>query len=250
LVHRGGFNDLEGGERYFRLCGRQVPNPSYQLVCSGTTGHAEAVQVTFDPQVILYKELLEIFFTIHDPTTLNRQGPDVGTQYRSAVFYHGEEQRATAEQVMREIEAAGIWDAPLVTELAPLDKFYPAEDYHQEYFKRNPKQPYCSMVAPKVAKFRKKYADRLKKEGAMTPAKPERTMMPEKYQPIILRKCAAWRTTCARYSIGSSRSPKPLTRSGTRSVTATRPVATFAAYFPGGFGGPGFRIRSAVARSA
>jgi peptide-methionine (S)-S-oxide reductase len=160
------FNDLEGFESAISgYAGGKDPNPSYQLVCTGTTGHAEAVQVAFDPNIISYKELLEIFFTIHDPTTRNRQGPDIGPQYRSVVFYHDDEQRATAEQVMQEIEAAGIWDAPLVTELTPLDTFYPAEDYHQEYFKRNPNQPYCSMVvAPKVAKFRKKYADRLKKE--------------------------------------------------------------------------------------
>lgn len=161
------YNDLEGVRSAISgYAGGKVANPSYQLVCSGTTGHAEAVQITFDPNVISYGELVEIFFTIHNPTTLNRQGPDVGTQYRSAIFYHNEEQRETAEQVMRAIEAAGIWDAPLVTELAPLDKFYPAEDYHQEYFRRNPNQPYCSMVvAPKVAKFRQKYAGRLKKEG-------------------------------------------------------------------------------------
>jgi peptide-methionine (S)-S-oxide reductase len=142
-----------------------VPNPSYQLVCTGATGHAEAVQVTFDPDAISYRELLEIFLTIHDPTTLNRQGPDVGTQYRSAIFYHDEDQRSIAEKVLGEFEAAGIWDAPLVTELAPLDTFYPAENYHQEYFRRNPNQPYCSLViAPKVVKFRKRFTDRLKKE--------------------------------------------------------------------------------------
>jgi peptide-methionine (S)-S-oxide reductase len=161
------FNEIEGVESAISgYAGGSVPNPSYLQVSSGTTGHAEAVQVAFDPQKITYRELLEIFFTIHDPTTLNRQGSDVGTQYRSAIFYQDEEQRAIAGQVMREIEAAGIWDAPLVTELAPLEAFYPAEDYHQEYFRRNPNQPYCSVViAPKVVKFRKKYADRLKKEA-------------------------------------------------------------------------------------
>lgn len=159
------FNDLQGVQSAISgYAGGRVSNPSYQQVCSGTTGHAEAVQVTFDPQAISYRELLEIFFTVHDPTTLNRQGPDVGPQYRSAVFYHDEEQRATAEQVMGEVEAAGIWDAPLVTELAPLDRFYPAEDYHQEYFANNPYQPYCQVVvAPKVVKFRKQFADRLRR---------------------------------------------------------------------------------------
>ncbi|HLE14753.1 MAG TPA: peptide-methionine (S)-S-oxide reductase MsrA [Anaerolineales bacterium] len=161
------FNDLEGVESAISgYAGGSIPNPSYRQVCTGTTGHAEAVQVTFDPQKLSYQELLEIFFTIHDPTTLDRQGADVGTQYRSAIFYHDQEQRAIAEQVMDAIEAASIWDAPLVTELAPLDRFYLAEDYHQEYFKRNPNQPYCSVViAPKVVKFRKYYADRLKKEA-------------------------------------------------------------------------------------
>lgn len=143
--------------------GGQTPRPTYQQVCSGRTGHAEVVQVAFDPAVIGFREILQVFFTIHDPTTLNRQGADVGTQYRSAIFYHTPEQKAIAEQVIREITEAGIWGQPIVTEVAPLAAFYPAEDYHQEYFRRNPYQGYCQVViAPKVAKFRKQYLDRLK----------------------------------------------------------------------------------------
>jgi len=144
--------------------GGHTPNPDYKSVCNGTTGHAEVVQVTFDPQVISCTEILEIFFTIHDPTTLNRQGADVGTQYRSAIFTHSEQQKATALKVIAEFETEKVWLNPIVTEVTPLDVFYPAEDYHQEYFERNPFQGYCTVViAPKVAKFRKKYADRLKR---------------------------------------------------------------------------------------
>lgn len=143
--------------------GGHMPNPDYKTVCSGTTGHAEVVQVTFDPQEISLQEILEVFFSIHDPTTLNRQGADVGTQYRSAIFYHDQTQKATAEQVMAEFQSAKIWDNPIVTEITPLSGYYPAEDYHQEYFRRNPYQGYCQVViAPKVAKFRQKYAHRLK----------------------------------------------------------------------------------------
>ena len=143
--------------------GGHMPNPDYKTVCSGTTGHAEVVQVTFDPQEISLQEILEVFFSIHDPTTLNRQGADVGTQYRSAIFYHDQAQKVAAEQVMAEIETADIWDNPIVTEITPLDTFYTAEDYHQEYFQRNPYQGYCrAVIAPKVAKFRQKYAHRLK----------------------------------------------------------------------------------------
>ncbi len=143
--------------------GGHVPNPDYKSVCNGTTGHAEVVQVEFDPTVITFKEILEIFFTIHDPTTLNRQGADVGTQYRSEIFYHSAGQKAAAEQVIAEIGAAKIWPNPIVTKISALDTFYPAEDYHQEYFQRNPYQGYCQVVvAPKVAKFRQKYAHRLK----------------------------------------------------------------------------------------
>ena len=143
--------------------GGHVESPTYREVCEGTTVHAEVVQITFDPSAVSYRELLEVFFTIHDPTTLNRQGADVGTQYRSAVFYHSPEQRETAEQVIAEMSAARVWDSPIVTEVVPLDKFYPAEDYHQDYFERNPTQPYCrAVVAPKVSKFRKLFLDRLK----------------------------------------------------------------------------------------
>ncbi len=144
--------------------GGTVPNPSYQQVCTGMTGHAEVIQITFDPNVISYKEILQIFFTVHDPTIPNRQGVDVGTQYRSIIFCHNDEQRAVAEQVIREIAAAGIWNAPIVTQVETFRVFYKAEDYHQEYFKNNPGQPYCQVViAPKVRKLREHYRDKLKK---------------------------------------------------------------------------------------
>ena len=144
--------------------GGRRPNPTYDQVCSGATGHAEVIQVTFDPAIVSFRELLEVFFTIHDPTTLNRQGGDVGTQYRSAVFFHSPEQKETAEQVIDELNKAKIWDAPIVTEVTPFTQFYPAEDYHQEYFARNPGQGYCQfVVAPKVAKFRSKYLQKLKR---------------------------------------------------------------------------------------
>lgn len=161
------FDDLQGVEDVVSgYSGGTVPNPTYKHVCDGTTGHAEVVQVTFDPAVLSFPDLLKVFFTIHDPTTLNRQGGDTGTQYRSAIFYHTPEQKAAAEQVIGEFAAAGIWGAPIVTEVKPLQVFYPAEDYHQEYFRRNPDQGYCRMViAPKVAKFRKQYFERLKKVG-------------------------------------------------------------------------------------
>jgi peptide-methionine (S)-S-oxide reductase len=157
--------DLRGVEKVVSgYAGGHVPNPTYREVCSGLTGHAEVVQVAFDPAVVSYRELLQIFFTIHDPTTLNRQGADVGTQYRSAIFYHDDAQKATAEDVMAEVTAEKIWPNPLVTELAPLAKFYPAEEYHQDYFARNPSQPYCQVVvAPKVSKFRKQYVGMLKR---------------------------------------------------------------------------------------
>lgn len=143
--------------------GGVVPNPTYEQVCTGRTGHAEVVQVTFDPGELTYEELLEVFFTFHDPTTLDRQGADVGTQYRSVIFTHGEEQRAVAESVIDRIEREGIWDDPIVTQVTPLDAFYKAEDYHQEYYQRNLGQPYCQVViAPKVAKFRRRYADKLR----------------------------------------------------------------------------------------
>lgn len=157
------YKELRGVSRVVSgYAGGHVESPTYREVCDGTTGHAEVVQITFDPAAVSYKELLEVFFTIHDPTTLNRQGADVGTQYRSAVFYHSPEQRETAEQVIAEMTAARVWDSPIVTEVSPLDKFYPAEDYHQDYFEKNPTQPYCrAVVAPKVSKFRKLFLDRL-----------------------------------------------------------------------------------------
>ncbi len=142
--------------------GGHVPNPTYRQVCDGNTGHAEAVQIRFDPSQISYRELLEIFFSIHDPTTLNRQGADVGTQYRSAIFYHSEEQRQIAEQLVRELSEQQVFRNPIVTEIVPATTFYPAEDYHQEYFARNPYQPYCQfVVAPKVAKFHKLFATKV-----------------------------------------------------------------------------------------
>ena len=143
--------------------GGRAPAPTYQKVCSGETGHAEAVRITFDPRVLSYREILEVFFTIHDPTTRNRQGNDIGTQYRSAIFYHSPEQRTVAEQVMADIAARKLWQGSLVTELEPAPAFYEAEDYHQEYYANNPSQPYCQLVVgPKVAKFRKHFLDRLK----------------------------------------------------------------------------------------
>jgi len=145
--------------------GGAVRNPTYEQVCSGTTGHAEVVQITFDPDVVSFKELLNVFFTIHDPTTLNRQGADVGTQYRSAIYYHSPEQKATAEQVIAEVNAAKLWNAPIVTEVTAAEAFYPAEDYHQEYFVKHPYQGYCQIViAPKVAKFRKSFVEQLKRQ--------------------------------------------------------------------------------------
>jgi len=144
--------------------GGSVANPSYELVCTGRTGHAEVVQVTFDNEVVRFGEILEIFFAIHDPTTLNRQGADVGTQYRSAIFTHAPEQQAAAEQAIADLNRAGVWEAPIVTQIVRLEAFYPAEEYHQEYFERHPGQGYCQVViAPKVAKFRKQYLDRLKR---------------------------------------------------------------------------------------
>ena len=145
--------------------GGVVPSPTYQQICTGRTGHAEVVQVIFDPGVISLEELLSVFFAIHDPTTLNRQGADIGTQYRSAIFYHDEKQRAVAEAVLQRIEAEGIWDEAIVTEVTPLEVFYKAEDYHQEYYRRNRGQPYCqAVIAPKVAKFRRQYLDKLRRE--------------------------------------------------------------------------------------
>jgi peptide-methionine (S)-S-oxide reductase len=143
--------------------GGHLENPTYYQVVNGNTGHAEVVQITFDPQQISFREILSVFFTIHDPTTLNRQGADVGTQYRSAIFYHSPEQKAAAEEIIREMEAEKVWDNPIVTEVTPFQRFYPAEEYHQEYYAKNPGQGYCRVViAPKVAKFRSKYFEKLK----------------------------------------------------------------------------------------
>ena len=162
------FDELRGVESVESgYTGGNVATPSYRAVCTGTTGHAEAVQISFNPAVLTYSDLLKVFFTIHDPTTLNRQGADSGTQYRSAIFYHDDEQKRSAEGVIAEITSEKLWDHPIVTEVAKLDKFYQAEDYHQEYFANNPYQPYCmAVVAPKVIKFRKHFVDRLKKQPA------------------------------------------------------------------------------------
>lgn len=143
--------------------GGHVANPSYKAVCTGTTGHAEVVQVEFDNEVITFQDILNVFFTIHDPTTLNRQGNDIGTQYRSAIFYHSDEQKRIAEETIQSLNESGPWDNPIVTEVVPIENYFPAEDYHQEYFENNPNQGYCRIViAPKVAKFRQKYLAQLK----------------------------------------------------------------------------------------
>lgn len=144
--------------------GGTTASPTYEQVCTGTTGHAEVVQVTFDPNIISFKDILEVFFTAHDPTTLNIQGGDVGTQYRSIIFYHNERQRKIAEQIIQKFDAAKVWDDPIVTKVEPLKKFYKAEDYHRKYFDRHPEAAYCRIViAPKIAKLRKKYREKLKK---------------------------------------------------------------------------------------
>ena len=143
--------------------GGRAPNPSYELVCSGMSGHAEVVQVTYNPEQISFRELLEIFFTIHDPTTLNRQGADEGTQYRSAIFYHTPKQKAEAEGMIKQLEGEGIFPGPIVTEIVPLTEFYPSEEYHRDYYARNPNQGYCrAVVGPKVSKMRKQWAAKLK----------------------------------------------------------------------------------------
>ncbi len=147
--------------------GGHMDNPTYRAVCNGDTGHAEVVQVHFDPNIVSYRDLLNVFFAIHDPTTLNRQGADTGTQYRSAIFYHDEEQKKIAEELIKDLNTQKIWDRPIVTEVTKLDKFYMAEDYHQEYFANNPYQPYCmAVVSPKVSKFRKHFIEMLKKQPA------------------------------------------------------------------------------------
>jgi peptide-methionine (S)-S-oxide reductase len=158
------FDELRGVEKVESgYSGGHVENPTYEQVCTGMTGHAEVVRVEFDPEEVSFREILEVFFSVHDPTTKDRQGADVGPQYRSVIFYHDEEQKRVAEEVIADLEAQGIWDRPIVTELAPFEEFYRAEDYHQEYFRNNPGQPYCQVVvAPKVAKFRKEHLERLK----------------------------------------------------------------------------------------
>jgi peptide-methionine (S)-S-oxide reductase len=154
-----GVDSVESG-----YMGGDVPNPTYRQVCEGDTGHAEVTRITFDPEVVSFGDLLDVFFVIHDPTQLNRQGNDVGTQYRSAVFYHSPEQRRIAEEKIRGLERERVYDGKIVTQVVPAADFYVAEDYHQEYFANNPYQPYCmAVVAPKVAKFRRKFLERLKK---------------------------------------------------------------------------------------
>jgi peptide-methionine (S)-S-oxide reductase len=158
------FLEVKGVEQVVSgYAGGHDPNPDYKEVCNGSTGHAEVVQVTFDPVVISYRDVLNVFFSIHDPTTLNRQGNDVGTQYRSAIYTHSLDQDRVAREAIDELVAAGIWSAPIVTEVEALDTFYPAEEYHQNYFARNPEQPYCrAVVEPKVSKFRKAHLERLR----------------------------------------------------------------------------------------
>ncbi len=159
------FQQVDGVENVVSgYTGGATINPNYEQVCTGNTGHAEAVQVSFNPSKISYREILEIFFSVHDPTSLNRQGADVGTQYRSAIFYHNEQQKAVAEELIGELNKVHLWKKPIVTQIVPLDIFYPAEDYYREYFSRNPEQAYCQMViSPKVSKFRKQWAKRLKR---------------------------------------------------------------------------------------
>jgi peptide-methionine (S)-S-oxide reductase len=157
-----GVHSVESG-----YAGGHMDNPTYRDVGTGNTGHAEVVQIRFDPTIVSYRDLLNVFFTIHDPTTLNRQGADVGTQYRSAIFYHDDEQKKVAEEAIKDLNAQKIWDNSIVTEVTKFDKFYMAEDYHQEYFAKNPYQPYCQVVvAPKVGKFRKHFIEMLKKQPA------------------------------------------------------------------------------------
>jgi peptide-methionine (S)-S-oxide reductase len=158
------FEQLQGVEKVESgYAGGGVPDPTYHEVCSGDTGHAEVVQVTFDTAQLSYRQLLEVFFAIHDPTTVNHQGMDVGTQYRSVIFYHSPEQQQVAEQTIKELDAAGIWNRPIVTQVVPVQKFYRAEDYHQGYFRANPRQGYCqAVISPKVAKFRKQFAAKLR----------------------------------------------------------------------------------------
>ena len=159
------FLELNGVEKVESgYAGGDVPNPTYQQVCTESTGHAEVIQITFDPKVLSFKEILEVFFSIHDPTTLNRQGGDVGSQYRSVILYHSAEQKSVAEQVIKEVEAAGLWRGRLVTGVDPLEVFYQAEAYHQDYYNQNQGQMYClAVIDPKLAKFRKQFSDKLRK---------------------------------------------------------------------------------------
>jgi peptide-methionine (S)-S-oxide reductase len=159
------FNEIRGVVNVESgYAGGELASPTYEQVCTGTTGHAEVVQVTFDPDIISFKEILEIFFTAHDPTTLNRQGADVGSQYRSVIFYHNEKHKEVAEQVIAELNAAKVWENPIVTQVEPFKNFYKAEEYHRKYFDRHPEAAYCRIViAPKIAKLRKTYREKLKK---------------------------------------------------------------------------------------
>ena len=160
----GVFREVNGVENVVSgYTGGTTVNPTYEQVCTGKTGHAESVQVSYNPSKLSYREILEIFFSVHDPTTLNRQGADVGTQYRSAIFYHNEQQKRVAEELIKELGKANLWDKPIVTQIVPLETFYPAENYHQEYFSRHPEQAYCQMViSPKISKFRKQWTEHLK----------------------------------------------------------------------------------------
>jgi peptide-methionine (S)-S-oxide reductase len=162
------FQELKGVYRVESgYTGGTVANPTYEQVCTGQTGHAEATEITYNPDEVRFEELLEVFFKTHDPTSLNRQGNDVGTQYRSAVFYHTPEQKAAAEAIIADLEKAQVYDKPIVTQVVPASEFYAAEDYHQNYYSNNPRQGYCAMViTPKVEKFRKVFADRLRKDAA------------------------------------------------------------------------------------
>lgn len=183
------FEQLDGvREVVSGYAGGAVDNPTYEQVCSGETGHAEVVRITYDPTLVGYRDLLDVFFTIHDPTTLNRQGADIGSQYRSVIFYHDEAQRTTAEETMRDLERKGLWDGPIVTEMKPAPTFYPAEAYHQGYYGRNANQPYCQVViAPKLAKLRKAHLERLTRppdERNATEAGHVRPYQSEPHNPI------------------------------------------------------------------
>lgn len=158
------FSIIKGVERIEPgYTGGTVPNPSYEQVSTGKTGHAESAQIFFDPKIISYKEILEVYFAMHDPTSLNRQGADIGTQYRSAIFYHNQEQKATAEALIEELTKEVIWDKPIVTSVEPIKVFYNAETYHKDYYKKHPKEPYCQVViAPKIAKLQQRFFDKIK----------------------------------------------------------------------------------------